>query len=101
MTLSAWRVHSALVPFPGGGIVHAYPEARFIGTADANGNDLTIIFLERDPNGKQGRDRPNADEVEYQISIYGCDEDIPTDAGIIGALSRGGAAYVVAARPAE
>jgi hypothetical protein len=101
MTHSAWRLHSALVPFPGGGIVHAYPEARFIGTGDAGENHITLVFLDRDPTGNTVRKRPNADEVEFQISIYGCDEDIASDAGVIGVLSREHAAYVVIARPAN
>jgi hypothetical protein len=59
----AWQLNTAAVLLSTGGIVHAYQNARFV-HASLQGDTVWVTFLDFGSD-----ERPNADEVEYEITF--------------------------------
>lgn len=53
-----------------GGLVHAYPGARFLGAQVRDGRVL-VVALDFGPS-----DRPNAEEVEYDVKFVRLNDEI-------------------------
>ena len=76
----AWTLNATLVNVPGGGIVHAYPDAKFLRVWRRSTGDAVVSFLDRVPDGISIA-KPNEHEIEYCIRMFGIDEQIPEEIG--------------------
>jgi hypothetical protein len=81
-----WFLSSAPVSLAKGGIVHAYPGARFIGVRAYDRDRLLVFYLHAEPRAPGESDkqdlalplaRPNAEEIEYTITAYREEQTIP------------------------
>jgi hypothetical protein len=95
-----WHLGTYLVNLSGGGIVHAYPGARFLSAMYYENERVLITFLDRAPPDSTNDARPNADEVEYLVRIFAAGEDMDDPVPeFIGAFSHSLSAYVAFVEP--
>jgi hypothetical protein len=66
---SVWRAQGTWVPVDGG-LVHAYPGARFL-RAQVRDARVLVVALDFGP-----AERPNAEEVEYAVKFVRVNEEI-------------------------